>query len=563
MTQKIKLNILKRVLMIAILLTIMLIGININNNSKIISKRDFYIAGNNDVIKVYNNNFEEVGTIPRGTKVKGNLNELIDKETNVKYYKINYNNQAYLVEQISLVSKMEEVVLEEKLYVRTPVTVYANDKDSSIASMIKKGEEVIIIGFDRLDNEGKVNKYKIKYGDITGYVYGKYLVDSKEEALRNYDKDGSYQKHLKRVDTQGGGAAGNLDFYPHEKPKFEDNVMPDEVRALYLNSGVVKNVDEYIKLAKESNINALVVDIKDNTSPAYASPVMKKYSPTNYARAHNSFENYKSAIQKIKDAGLYAIGRITVFKDSYFVNDHPESAIVDSQTRKPFNHNGSFWPSAYNRKVWEFNVELAKEAVQEMGFNEIQFDYVRFPDRTYKLEQAGTIDMKNIYNEEKAQAIQGFLFYATDELHQLNVYVAADVFGESAHPYVTGYGQYWGAISNVVDVISPMPYPDHFNAYEYGFSEIVWTVPYKLLKFWGENYVTLRQNEIPTPAIVRTWIQTYNAIRAPRIEYNADRISDQIRGLYEAGLTGGYMTWNAGSSLSKYKEVSPAFKIDY
>lgn len=564
MKKKVRTKIVKIVLLLFLLIVIMLAGLKINNNGGILNKKnDFFVAGTTNVVKLYNENFEETGTIFRGTQVKVNLNELINSETNIKYYKIDYNNQEYLIEQNSLVSKLEEVVLEEKLYVRTPVTVYNNLEDSSIATMIKKGEEVVVLGFDKLDENGKVNKYKIQYGDIVGYLYGKYLVNSKELALLNYDEEGVYQVHLKRGDVHGGGKAGNLDYYPRIKPKFKDNVMPEEVKALYLNSGVVKNVDEYIKLAKEYNLNSLVVDIKDNTAPAYKSPVMQKYSPTNYEHAFNSFEDYKKAIKKIKDAGLYAIGRITVFKDSYFIKDHPESAIVDTETREPFLHNGSYWPSAFDRKVWEFNVELAKEAVQEMGFNEIQFDYVRFPDRTYKLEQEGVIDMKNVYNEDKAEAIQRFLMYAVDELHELNVYVAADVFGESAHPYVTGYGQYWAAISNVVDVMSPMPYPDHFNAYEYEFSEIVWTVPYKLLKYWGENYVIPRQKETPSPAIVRSWIQTYDAIRTPRIEYDADKIAEQIQGLYEAGLNGGYMTWNSSSSLSKYKEVAPAFLNEY
>lgn len=97
-----------------------------------------------------------------------------------------------------------------------------------------------------------------------------------------------------------------------------------------------------------------------------------------------------------------------------------------------------------------------------MGFNEIQFDYVRFPDRTYSYEKSGEISMQNTYGEEKAQAIQKFLMYASDEIHSVGAYISADVFGESAHNYVTGYGQYWPAISNVVDVISAMPYPDHF-----------------------------------------------------------------------------------------------------
>ena len=142
-----------------------------------------------------------------------------------------------------------------------------------------------------------------------------------------------------------------------------------------------------------------------------------------------------------------------------------------------------------------------------MGFNEIQFDYIRFPDRTLNLEKNNVINMNNTYNEEKAEALQAFLMYARDELHSLNVYISADVFGECAHNYVTSYGQYWPAISNVVDVISGMPYPDHFGAYEYGIEEVVWTVPYKLLTVWGE-FVSGKQSMIPSPAKVRTWIQS-------------------------------------------------------
>ena len=140
-----------------------------------------------------------------------------------------------------------------------------------------------------------------------------------------------------------------------------------------------------------------IIDIKDNTSPAYNSPVMKKYSITNYNKALNDYEDYRGYIQKALNAGLYVIGRITVFKDSYFVNDHKEVAIKSSNG-EPFSHNGSYWPTAFNRYVWQFNVELAREAVEELGFNEIQFDYVRFPDRTTNLEKNGTINLKNNAN---------------------------------------------------------------------------------------------------------------------------------------------------------------------
>lgn len=518
-----------------------------------------YLAGDTNEISLMTENREDI-TLFRGIEVKV-LKETIEIKDKT-YRLIEYEGKKYYVLESNLVEKKEDVVTEKELYVRTSATLYESTDSSKIKGFIKKGSKIEILGYDTVLADGKVSKYKVKYNDQEGYIRGKYLVLSEEEALEVYDPEGSFLVHQKISSSQGAGDAATLDYFPVDKPKFEDNVMPDEVRALYINSSAIRNIDKYIAFAKENNINAFVVDIKDNTSPAYASPVMEKYSPTNYNKAFSSFENYKGYIKKLKDEGFYVIGRITVFKDSYYITDHPEHAIMDARTKQPFKHNGSFWPSAFNRPVWEFNVELAKEAVIEMGFNEIQFDYVRFPDRTQSLEKSGQLDFNNKYNETKAQAIQSFLMYAADELHDVGAYISVDVFGESVHNYVTGYGQYWPAISNVVDVISGMPYPDHFNPYEYGFKQVVWTIPYDLLKKWG-SYVVEKQELIPTPAVVRTWIQAYDTGKSPAVKYDATKIKEQIRGLYANGLTGGWMTWNSGSNLAKYEQIKEAFKEDY
>lgn len=528
---------------------------------------DAYIASSEYKIKLYDLDFKETTIeVIRGTKISLFLNDVKKAKTETTeeevYRKINYNKKLYLVRPENVSDKFEDSVTEKKMYVRTPVTVYEKKDDVLIAGVAKKGTSLEVIGFDKINSDGSINMYKIKNGDTTGFVYSKYLVKTEELSLKNYDEENNYKLHLARTDKYGGGEGGTLDFYPYEKPKFEDNVMPSEVRSFYLNSGVLGNIDAYIALAKSSNINAFVVDVKENTMPAYPIEAIKLLSPTTYTRSGNTFDAYKAAIKKLKDEGFYVIGRVTTFKDSYLITDHPEYALATKSTGQPYKHNGSFWPSSYNRDVWEYNVKIAIDAVKNIGFNEIQFDYVRFPDQIYTVEKTGAIDMKNTYNETKSQAIQGFLMYACDELHKVGAYVSADVFGESTNTYVTSYGQYWGAISNVVDVISAMPYPDHFNMYEYGFSVPVWTIPYQLLKKWGDSAMA-RQQEIPTPAIVRTWIQAYNTIKAPYITYDATKLSEEIQGLYDAGLTGGYMTWNGSSNITKYSEISAAFKKDY
>lgn len=553
----------KRLFGVLVLVFIILLGIygykNFFMKDKIKEVYGYLTSIDYQVI-LYDMEYKESISLVRGSKISY-IDEVVVFEER-EYYLIKYEGNDYYVLLDNITKEEGNSIKEEKLYVRTPVTLYKDSTSVSILSTIKKGEELKIVGYDYLNSDGSVNKYKVEYQDLVGYVYGKYLVNTKELALSNYDQDGLYQIHLARGDRYGGGNAANLDYYPEEKPSFENNVMPDDVRTLYLNSNVLGNVDSYINLAKQSGINAFVVDIKDGPL-GYPSEVAKAYSPTSYESARNTVDSYKDAVKKLKDNGFYVIGRIVVFNDSNYVADHNESAITDLKTGKPYLHGYTYWPTPFARDVWEYNVALALEAVELMGFNEIQFDYVRFTDRTYTLESNGIIDLKNVYGEEKAQAIQGFLMYARDALHEKEVYISADVFGESAHTYVTGYGQYWPAISNVVDVISAMPYPDHFNTYDYGLSEISWTVPYKLLYAWGNNYAAVRQREVASPAKVRTWIQAYNTIREPYIVYDASKVSDQIRALYDSGLNGGFITWNSGSSYAKYLEISPAFGKEY
>lgn len=536
---------------------------------------DSYLASNTSQVKVYvlkkeiveDNKeevyLEEINSLVRGTKVKSSDSTL--KFEDKVYKMIMYKGKEYYVLDDGLVSKKEDVVLEKHAYIRSATSIFSDKDNYKVLSLASKGDEVQIIGYDELDKDGNVHFYFVKYKDIEGYVYGKYVNLSKEAALANYKADVYDAIHGRIKNYYGGGEAIKLDFYPNEKPSFNNNKMPDSVYALYLNAGsnTINNIDAYIDFAKETKINAFVVDIKDNQMPAYPAQVFKEFSPTNYEKAINSYDSYKNAISKLKEAGFYVIGRITVFKDSYYVTDNPEDAILNKSTNSPYLHNGSYWPSAYDRDVWYFNVALALEAVKEFGFNEINFDYVRFPDRMNSV--SNIVELNNVYNEDKVEAIQRFVQYATDVLHEEEVYVSIDVFGETTNStYTTAYGQYWPAISNVCDVISGMPYPDHFSAYSYGLAK-PWNNPYQLMKYWG-SYASDRQTEIPTPAKVRTWIQAYDVMKyvdRNGIQYNAPEVEAEIRGLYESSLMDGYVTWLSNSSLDKYRKQKAAFSIDY
>lgn len=557
-----RINIKKVIIAITILL-LLIIGIfflinkGFKNIKETIVLNDYYIASDSNKITIYTLNeetglMEETDNMLRGTKVKSNDKTINDE--NIKYIEIVFDDKIYYVEDGTLVKNEKDVVKETIKYVRTSVTVYKNETESKILSFIKKGNKLEIIDYDYLDKDGNVNMYKIKYENIEGWVYQKYLSNTETEALENYNENGVYDTHKDRKYSRElyGGQASTLDYYPYEKVEFENNPLLKNAKSMYLNgsSQVISNVDKYLEIATTSGVNAIVVDIKDGAL-AYPSEIAKEYSMTAYNTAMNKLENYKSAVKKIKDAGIYVIGRIVVFNDYHFGKDHPEECIKSPVSSR-------LWPSAYSRLAWEYNVELAKEAVDVIGFNEIQFDYVRFPEDAYNMSKSSGTDFRNSYNEEKAEAVQNFLIYATDEIHKKNAYLSVDVFGECSGTYVTSYGQYWPAISNIVDVISSMPYTDHF-----GSSVDTWTNAYKTVNNWAKGAAT-RQTEIPTPAIARTWITAYDTPHwNPTVTYDATKISDQAQALVDAGLTGGFITWHSASSLNKYQQIKSAFAKDY
>lgn len=523
---------------------------------KIINK-NYYISSTTNSVQLYSYNeesekMEETEIIYRGTKVKSKDQKKIIGD--ISYVEITIEEKKYYINEINLTEDEKNIVLEKEKYVRTSATIYQNEQDYKIASFVKKGNKIDILGYDKIDEQGLANMYKIKYEDMEGWVYAKYLVDTENEAKENYNENGIYDIHKDRKYSRElyGGKASTLDYYPYEKPEFKDNPLLKNAKAMYLNAGanVISNIDKYLEIATSSGVNAIVVDLKDGAL-AYPMEIAKEYSMTAYNTAINSYDDYKNAIDKIKNAGIYVIGRIVVFNDSHYGKDHPEDCIDSPVSQR-------LWPSAFSRGAWEYNVALAKQAIDDMGFNEIQYDYVRFPEDAYNMSQNSNTDFKNKYNEEKAEAVQNFLFYAADQIHKEGVYLSVDVFGECSGTYVTSYGQYWPAISNIVDVISSMPYTDHF-----GRNIDTWTNAYQTVNNWAKGAVE-RQTEIPTPAIARTWITAYDTpYWNPTVTYDATKISDQARALVDAGLNGGFITWNSASNLNKYNQIKSAFSKDY
>lgn len=507
----------------------------------------YYLGNNEPLVPVMDKDKNETEFV-RGTIV--NIKNRTSKIDDIEYRIFSMNDQEYYILEDYLKNSIEECVEEKELVTSRNYTATYSPESYRIAKFVKGNTSVNITGFHKLLEDGTVDYYEI---DDSYYIPSKYL--NKEYVDESLDSS-----IYADTDFYEGGSAVDIKYYHKENVFFANNTMPDKVKALYINAEAVPQTDKYIEIAKQCGINSFVVDIKDcylDTQMAYDSEVMKEFAPST-TNIVNTVDTYKKATKAIRDNGFYLIGRITAFKDDSFAIDNHDEAILEADGSL-YYYGPVAWPSIYSRKMWEYDLALANEAVDMFGFNEIQFDYCRFPEYV-----DDSTDTHNTYNETPSQCITEFLRYATEQLHNKGVYISADVFGEISgwtsqeySAFVTNYGQFWCAISNVVDAISSMPYPDHFSSYAYGIPE-PWSEPGRLMYNWGKA-TKFAQDKTYDSAKCRTWIQaqysdTYD------VNYTSELVKDQIDGLSEAGVNDGYLTWNAASSLRAYSSYIDAFE---
>lgn len=530
-----------RLVLIFVLLALIVFGVFflVNLIKESLRTEELYLASEYPTLTVRdkeNNEYEFV----RGSKVDVKVKPV--KIEDVEYREFKIDDVKYYILNDYLEADRRDCVKEKKLYTLRN-SVLTSDSDSYLINdYIKKNNEVEITGFKNLLDDGTVDYYEVN-GE--GWI-------NADKLDYEYTYEGLDSSRYSCLYFGSGGDPRNIDYYPKEELNFKNNKMPEVVKALYINAEAISGIDRYLELAEGTNINAFVVDIKDcyiDTQIAYDNDITRKYAPST-DNIPNSFETYQASIKKIKDAGYYVIGRITAFKDDAFAKDNPEESLLYSDGTH-YHFNLVDWPSIYSRKMWEYDLALAIEAVEDMGFNEIQFDYVRSPEYI----EDGVL-RRNTYDETPAEAITEFLRYATEQLHNREVYVSADVFGEisgwtddSCTAFVSGYGQFWPAISNCVDAISSMPYPDHFSGGSFGI-DTPWSRPHDIMYEWALA-TRFAQDVTYYPAKCRTWIQAQSSDNYG-IEYGPDAIKGQLDALKQANVYDGFMTWNAASSYYRY-----------
>jgi len=432
-------------------------------------------------------------------------------------------------ESIEEESQEESVVYisASKLNVRAEA-----QKNAEILDSLIKGTGVKIVE-EKADENGEPwyrISYEIPNGEVEGWILSTHTVKDRVELLSESLRE--------------------LDFSPQDKVFEYPNNPRVEVRGIYLTLYSASNnrINELIEMAKRTKINTFVIDVKDdNGNMLFKTKAAEKFSPE--ANKNAPVKDIEALMKKLKDNNIYAIARIVSFKDPSYTRQHTDRAIIYKDSGKPFtNSDGLIWASAHDRDLWEYNIEVSKEAA-EVGFNEIQFDYVRFPaSNGGKLDKQ--LDYRNTTGESKPATIQNYLKYAREQLAPKQVYISADVYGlVGSVADDMALGQYWEAVSNVVDYISPMMYPSHYANGTYGLS-VPDAFPYETIYHSTKDSVARNKN-IKDPATIRPWIQDFTASWVKGyIKYGPKQVEDQIRGLEENGVTE-YLLWNAGNRYSE------------
>ena len=325
------------------------------------------------------------------------------------------------------------------------------------------------------------------------------------------------------------------------------------IRALYINRFAAQSaakMKHLIAVADSTEINAFVIDIKDEFGLNWHSsdPLLQR----NEGKM-NKVANLPALVDTLRAHGILPIARMVVFKDSVAARNNPEHVIRKPDGTPWKDKKGLTWVNPYSRAIWDYNFRVADEAVK-MGFGEIQFDYVRFPEPYKSLppqvfpEAAG---------RSKADALNELLKTARARYDRMGVRMTADIFGLVTT--VRGpleVGQDWEKISPVVDVVLPMVYPSLYPHGAFGI-RIPNAEPYKTI-FIAITSARTRDAKlgVTTPEHVRPWLQAFT-LGAPH--YGAAEIEQQKRAVYDAGYDG-WVLWNPGS---KYDEFLPALEKNF
>jgi hypothetical protein len=349
-----------------------------------------------------------------------------------------------------------------------------------------------------------------------------------------------------------------------EEKKSAHIETPDAVKAVYMSQCVVgtPNFREKIKtLIDETELNTVIVDIKDYTGKiAFQSDNPKLVDSVSDACGARDMVSF---IETLHEDNIYVIGRVTVFQDPYYTTEHPEFAVKKSSNKEELwsDYKGLHFIDVSARPYWEYIVDLSREAYG-IGFDEINFDYIRFPSDG---------NMRDIYypwSEEKivadpengkAEALEEFFTYLHSELKDIGVKTSADLFGmTTTNSDDLNIGQVLERTVPYFDYVMPMVYPSHYPSGFNGWEKPA-TLPYEVVNYSLSRAVeridAMKQATTTLSASIRDrlsrqqlrpWLQDFDL----GATYTGAMVRKQIDATYDAGLTS-WALWDAGNTYTR------------
>jgi hypothetical protein len=307
----------------------------------------------------------------------------------------------------------------------------------------------------------------------------------------------------------------------------------------------VNKLEKILGIIEATEVNSVVIDVKNDLGlVAWQSDI--EIVNTVGSNWNTPMKNFSVLMDYLKSKEIYTIARIVAFKDPYFAENNPDHSIQLSAGGVYKDKAGFAWVNPFDEYVWKYVVAISQEAALR-GFDEIQYDYIRFPDNAKHYNEITTFPGRN--GRDKDEAIEDFLIYAQEALKPYHVHVSADVFGVITHSWddkPEDIGQTWRKITNNTEYISPMVYPSHYGRGYYGF-DVPDQHPYEVIQIASREAIE-RNAAQKNPAIIRHWYQGFTATWVKGyIPYEEESIQKQIIAGVELGLDE-YIIWNSGNT---------------
>ena len=353
-------------------------------------------------------------------------------------------------------------------------------------------------------------------------------------------KDSIKLKNTKDVEENQNLSTNEKIIIPAEHIK-----TPEKVKALYMSSWVAGTNDfknSLISMIDETELNAVVIDIKDSTgkiSFEVSDPILTKEKSV-----EKRIPDITSLVNILHSKDIYIIGRIAVFQDPHFIKNHPGSAVKMNTNKEAFwkDRKGISWIDASSPEAWEYILALSKESYK-LGFDEINFDYIRFPSDG---------NMKDIYyplsdGKNKPEVMKSFYEYLNKNLKgEINIPISADLFGmTTTNTDDLNIGQILEDALRNFDFVAPMVYPSHFPPNWNGHPKPA-VVPYEVIQYSMNKGVEKAKAIGESPLKLRPWLQDFDM----GATYTKEMVRAQIKATYDVGLTS-WMLWNPANKYTK------------